>query len=55
VSENRVLRRIIGPKRQEAGEDCIMRSFITCTLLQILFGEQIKEDGMGGECSMHTS
>jgi hypothetical protein len=30
VFENRVLRRIFGPKREKvAGEDCIMRSFIT--------------------------
>jgi hypothetical protein len=31
----RVLRRIVGPKRDElcdVGENCIMRSFITCTL-----------------------
>jgi hypothetical protein len=27
---------IRGRKWQEAGEDCIMRSFITCTLHQIL-------------------
>jgi len=35
VFENGVLRRIFGLKReesQEAGEYCIMRSFITCTL-----------------------
>jgi hypothetical protein len=34
VSENRVLRRIFGPKRKwwETGEDCIMRSFITSML-----------------------
>jgi hypothetical protein len=39
VSENRVLRRIFGPKKEEvAGEDYIMRSFITCTLHQILLG-----------------
>jgi hypothetical protein len=38
VSENKVLRGIFGPKWQEAGEDCIMRSFITCTLHQILLG-----------------
>jgi hypothetical protein len=34
----RVLRRIFGPKgmkRQEVGENCIMRSFITCTLLHV--------------------
>jgi hypothetical protein len=38
VFENRVLRRIFGSKRvrrQEVGENCIMRSFITCTLLQV--------------------
>jgi hypothetical protein len=30
VFGNRVLRRIFGPKRKEvAGEDCIMKSFIT--------------------------
>jgi hypothetical protein len=37
--ENGVLGRIFEPKRekwQEAGEDCIMRNFITCTLHQIL-------------------
>jgi hypothetical protein len=34
VFENRVLRRIFGHKRkwQEAGEDCIMWNFTTCTL-----------------------
>jgi hypothetical protein len=34
VFENRVLRRIFGPTREEAGkarEDCIMKSFIPCT------------------------
>jgi hypothetical protein len=37
--ENRVLRRIFGTKREEvAGEDHIMRNFITCALHQILFG-----------------
>jgi hypothetical protein len=35
--ENRVLRRIFGPKREKvAEEDCRMRSFITCMLHQIL-------------------
>jgi hypothetical protein len=37
VFQNRVLRRIFGPKRekgQEAGEDCIMRSFITYALIR---------------------
>jgi hypothetical protein len=39
VFENRVLKRILGHKREEeaeAGEDCIMRSLITCMLHQIL-------------------
>jgi hypothetical protein len=31
VSENRVLRRIFGPKLEEVAEDCIMRNFITCS------------------------
>jgi hypothetical protein len=36
-----------------AGEDCIMRSFITCTLHQILIGCQVKVDEMGGAYSTH--
>jgi hypothetical protein len=37
VFENRVLRRIFGPKREKmAGGHCIMRSFITYMLHQIL-------------------
>jgi hypothetical protein len=36
VFENRVLRRIFGPKRDEVtGENCIMRSFVICTLRQV--------------------
>jgi hypothetical protein len=35
--ENRVLRRIFGHRRED-GEDCILRSFITCTLPRILLG-----------------
>jgi hypothetical protein len=34
VFEKRLLRRIFGPEKNEVievGEDCIMRSFITCT------------------------
>jgi hypothetical protein len=34
VFENRVLRRIFGPKR-EVGENCTMISFITFTFLQV--------------------
>jgi len=50
VFENRVLRRIFGPKKWwEAGEDCIMRSFVTCTLHQILLWRwsQGGRDGWG--------
>jgi hypothetical protein len=36
VFENRVLRRISGPKRdEENGENCITRSFVICTLRQV--------------------
>jgi hypothetical protein len=38
-----------GRKWQEAGEDCIMRSFITCTLQ--FYGDQIKEDEVDDACS----
>jgi hypothetical protein len=34
VFENRVLRRIFGPKG-ESGENCIIRSFVICTLRQV--------------------
>jgi hypothetical protein len=40
-------------KWQEAGEDGIMKSFIVCTLHQILKAEQIKDNQIGGTCSMH--
>jgi hypothetical protein len=54
VFENRVLRRIFEPKRDEVtggGENCIMRSFIACTLLQINLNDQVNEDEMGRACS----
>jgi hypothetical protein len=38
VFENRVLRRIFGPKRDEVtgnGENCIMGRFVICTLRQV--------------------
>jgi len=41
VFENRVLRRIFGPKRVEGignGENNVMRSLVLCTLHPILFG-----------------
>jgi predicted ABC-type exoprotein transport system permease subunit len=39
VSENREMRSLFGhrgKKLREAGEDCIMRSVVTCTLYQVL-------------------
>jgi hypothetical protein len=47
VFENRMLRKIFGPKRKEVtedGENCIMRGFITCTHHKILL-EQSTQDG----------
>jgi hypothetical protein len=40
VFENRVLRRIFGPKSEEKdhGRNCIMMNFITCILQRILLG-----------------
>jgi hypothetical protein len=41
VFENGVLRRVFGLKREEVAggwRNCIMRSFITCMLHQILLG-----------------
>jgi hypothetical protein len=39
VFENRVLRRIFGPERdEEAGENCIMRSCMVCTVRPVLLG-----------------
>jgi len=41
VFENRVLRRIFGPKRDEVtgnGENYIMKSFVICTPYRILCG-----------------
>jgi hypothetical protein len=36
VFENRVLRRIFGPKRYEVtGENCITKSFMICTLRHV--------------------
>jgi hypothetical protein len=39
------------PLVHEVGDDCLMRSFITCTLYQMLLGWQVKEDEMGRACS----
>jgi hypothetical protein len=42
-------------KWREAGEDCIMRRFITWTLHKYYYGDQIEEDEMGGTCSTNGS
>jgi len=42
-----------GRKWREAGEDCTMRSFITCTLHHIYEGDKIKVDEMGRAYSTH--
>jgi hypothetical protein len=39
--------------RGEAGEDFIMRSFITLRFTRYYYGDQIEEDKMCGACSMH--
>jgi hypothetical protein len=41
-----VLRRIFVPKRKwrEAGEDCIMRSFITCKFTKYYYGDKVKDE-----------
>jgi hypothetical protein len=54
VFENRVLRRIFGPKRDEMTGDwrnCIMRNFITVLLAKQNSNDQVKEDAIGRACS----
>jgi hypothetical protein len=51
--KNRVLRRLFGPTREEEEEDCIMRNLVTCTLRQIMLGDEIKGNEMDGACEMH--
>jgi hypothetical protein len=51
VFENKVLRSIFGPKRDEdigCWRNSIMRSFITCTLRQVKLDAEVKEDEMAG-------
>ena len=54
--ENRVLRKISGPKRDEvkrSGEDYITKSFMFSTPQQIILGDQIKKKEMGGACNTY--
>jgi hypothetical protein len=54
VFENRVLRRVFGPKRDEvAGEwrNCITRNFVICTFANYNQNGQVEKDEMGRACS----
>jgi hypothetical protein len=56
VFENRVLRGIFGPKRDEvtgSGEDYITRNLMICTHHQIFSGDQIEKNEVGGACSTY--
>ena len=55
VFENRVLRNILRPRRDEvtgSAEDYITRSFTICTAHRILLGDQIKNE-RGAACSTY--
>jgi len=49
VLVNRVLRRMFWPTREEVGEGCTVRSFMTCMFSQILLDDQIKDE-ISGSC-----
>jgi hypothetical protein len=54
VLENRVLRRIFGPKMDDAkvsGDNYTMRKLIILFLTQFYSGDQCKDNEMGGACS----
>ena len=56
VFENRVFRRVFGPKRDEVtgnGENYIMRSLGNFTPYPILCGCNIKKNEMGGACEAY--
>jgi hypothetical protein len=56
VLENRVLRRIFGPKRDKVTrnrENYIMRRLLICTLHPILFCDKIKKNEMSGPWSAY--
>ena len=56
VFENRVLRKIVGPKRDGitgGGEDYILRSLMICTLHKYYLGVQIEKNEIGGACSTY--
>jgi hypothetical protein len=46
--------RIFGPERKEVTrESCVMKSVMICTKRHVLYGDEIKDDEMGGACGMH--
>jgi len=42
-----------GRKRREAGNDCIMRSFVIVRFTKYYYGDQIEEDETGRACSTY--
>jgi hypothetical protein len=42
---------VLGRAYQDAGESCIMRSFIICTLHKYNYDGQMKNDEIGKACS----
>jgi len=57
VFENRVLRRILWPERNEVkggGENYLMRSLMTVLLTQYCSGDKIEKNEMGGTCSAYA-
>jgi hypothetical protein len=42
-----------GTRRQGSGEDYITRNLMTCTHHQILWGDQLEKNEMGGACSTY--
>jgi hypothetical protein len=56
VFQNRVLRRIFGPKEEDVtdnGEDYVTRSFMICILIKRISADQFKKNEMGNACGMY--
>jgi hypothetical protein len=57
VFENRVLRKIFGPKRDGItggnGEDYVLRSLMVCILHKYYLGVRIEKNEIGGACSTY--
>jgi hypothetical protein len=55
VFENRVVRKIFGPKRDEVkgSEDQTTKSFMICIIYKHFSDEHIKKNKMGGLCSTY--